>query len=171
MRLTILCVLATALVVLFLGHVVSGEDLETNVVFTNCGNGSTTIHYVRLDPCPRDNKVCLLHRGTQHAMKIGFTAAVPIANLRQNAHGKVFGRWLPFLGMGSNDACTASTPSCPIQAGTRVAYEHSFLVRSNYPKITVESRWTLKETTNEDSEEEDEDTVPLVCVKIIGRIV
>jgi len=173
MGVTFPSVLLAGVLLCSLGVLTTADDLETNVVFTDCGSGNTTIHYVVLDPCPRELSACKLSRNTTHTMKIGFTAGVEIAHLRHKAMGNVWGRWLPFQGLASNDACTATSPSCPIAAGTKVDYEYSFLVRHNYPKIRVESRWQLIRLSDTDSNEvEDEpEKMQLLCIKIIGKIV
>ncbi|KAJ8984496.1 hypothetical protein NQ317_014586 [Molorchus minor] len=79
--------------------------------------------------------------------------------LKADVHGVILGVPWPFE-LPNSDGCVDSGITCPIKAGQTYKYVTTLPIKSEYPRVTVDIKWELKNKDDKD----------IICAMIPSKI-
>ncbi|PZC84585.1 MD-2-related lipid-recognition protein [Helicoverpa armigera] len=101
---------------------------------------------VRITPCTQTNK-CLFRKGSDAAISFDFTPNFSTSKLKTMVYWANGAVDLPFMGFGTNDACTYT--SCPAQPGQAQTLNYNLHISKKLPKGTYNLKWKVWDEDNE----------------------
>ncbi|CAG0913591.1 unnamed protein product [Notodromas monacha] len=118
------------------------SDPVTNYV--DCGSKGGKIVSVDIVPACGDERYCILQSGKTVKLAWTIQATEALKSLQAKVYGTIAGIPVPFPLPNSN-ACKDSGISCPVKDGDTFTYDLNLDVKSAYPKIHVDVKFTLVE--------------------------
>ncbi|XP_063589949.1 NPC intracellular cholesterol transporter 2 homolog a-like [Penaeus indicus] len=125
------------------------------VKITNCG-GSATVDFnnIEMTGCLKNKKKCMFPKGHDASMSLPFTPHHEVTAVKAKVTAFIGPIPIPF-NLPNSDGCTNSSLRCPMPAGQQGVYTASLPIRSEYPSISLQVMWELRDQNNN----------KLVCIK------
>ncbi|XP_022827171.1 MD-2-related lipid-recognition protein-like [Spodoptera litura] len=118
--------------------------LADDATFVNCSESDAEVcqvSAVRITPCRNPGKSCGLKKGTDATISFDFTPNFSSSNLKTYVYWDSGTADLPFLGFGSDNACTYTT--CPSVAGQAQSLNYSLHLHKKLPSGKYKLKWKV----------------------------
>ncbi|KAK2582461.1 hypothetical protein KPH14_004767 [Odynerus spinipes] len=143
---------------LFVSGVVEVSDA---VSFQDCGSKIGRFTAVTVSGCDTTKAACDLVRNTNASLTIDFIPSQDIEKVTAEVYGVIADLPIPFP-LSHPDVCAdqESNIHCPLKKDTPYSYKAILPVKREYPRLTVQVKWQLKNENKQD----------IVCVYIPAKI-
>ncbi|CAH0686062.1 unnamed protein product [Spodoptera exigua] len=118
--------------------------LADDTTFVNCAESDPNVcqvSAVRITPCRNPGKSCTLKKGTDASISFDFNPNYSASNLKTYVYWDSGSADLPFLGFGSDNACTYT--SCPSVAGQAQTLNYSLHLHKKLPSGNFKLKWKV----------------------------
>ncbi|XP_035437412.1 MD-2-related lipid-recognition protein [Spodoptera frugiperda] len=125
--------------------------LADDATFDNCTESDAEVcqvSAVRVTPCRNPGKSCGLKKGTDASISFDFTPNFSSSTLKTYVYWDSGSGDIPFLGFGSDDACTYTT--CPSVAGQAQTLNYSLHLHKKLPSGKYKLKWKVWDDTQKE---------------------
>nr|XP_022919073.1 ecdysteroid-regulated 16 kDa protein [Onthophagus taurus] len=123
--------------------------VKLNGEFSDCGSKMGKVDSISVTNCDADDDKCILRRNSNVTIQIQFTPQKDIKELKAIVHGVIMNAPIPFP-LPNGNGCVDSGVTCPLTSGTSYNYFTTLPVLKEYPPVSVDVKFELKDENDED---------------------